>query len=77
MDFDDEDAELLIRKFVEHRLVKELPDVSKEDLTPDSQRLGDAFNCSICTRIVVAPSECPKCQTAFCGACLGDWRLKN
>lgn len=77
MEFDEEDANLLLKKFLQLNMVKDVPDVGKEDIAPNHQSIAETFNCSICTRIVVEPQECPQCQTAFCGACLGDWLQKN
>ena len=31
------------------------------------------FKCCICTKIVLDPKECEKCQTLFCKVCIEKW----
>jgi hypothetical protein len=39
--------------------------------------LEEYFSCSICTKIIVDPMECKRCENAFCANCINEWKKKR
>ena len=37
----------------------------------------DLITCSLCSRILINPVMCMKCQAAFCKKCIDNWSQSN
>lgn len=41
------------------------------------QAFKDSVKCPICSKILLNPTMCMKCQKTYCKKCIDDWKTKN